>query len=311
MGWDRKPRILLLSDTNNWAWWIKSQNLKRFLSDEFDFDIVALLHNHGPIKYNDYDLAATYGWSYVNNIMKVPFERRVSGVTAHKDDKFMKSMVVPQLKKCKWVHANSIMLRNTLNEYGFKEVFYVPNGVDEVLFYEKKSISEKRDNLVVGHVGKACQAGSDSKGQKNYIEPACRKAGVEYKGHYSNYRNSTPHKQMPDFYNNLDAGIVASNTDGTPNMLLECSACARPVISNRIGNSPEFIVDGVNGFLLDKRDVDLYTEKLLYLKNNRDKLIEMGKAARKTIEEGWTWKIQAENYRKMFQDILRGVGLLK
>jgi hypothetical protein len=29
----------------------------------------------------------------------------------------------------------------------------------------------------------------------------------------------------------------------------------------------------------------------------------MGNNARKTVEEGWTWKIQAENYRKMFNDI--------
>jgi glycosyltransferase involved in cell wall biosynthesis len=51
------------------------------------------------------------------------------------------------------------------------------------------------------------------------------------------------------------------------------------------------------------KNVNDYVEKILYLKNNRDKLIEMGNNARKTVEEGWTWKIQAENYRKMFREI--------
>jgi glycosyltransferase involved in cell wall biosynthesis len=67
---------------------------------------------------------------------------------------------------------------------------------------------------------------------------------------------------------------------------------------------PEFIKDGYNGFLLDNRNVDEYVDRLKYLQNNRDKLIEMGKNARKTVEEGWTWKIQAENWRYMFKDIL-------
>jgi hypothetical protein len=29
----------------------------------------------------------------------------------------------------------------------------------------------------------------------------------------------------------------------------------------------------------------------------------MGNNARKTVEEGWTWRLQSENYRKMFHDI--------
>ena len=31
----------------------------------------------------------------------------------------------------------------------------------------------------------------------------------------------------------------------------------------------------------------------------------------KEIEEKWTWKIMAENYRNMFHDILQKIGLRK
>jgi glycosyltransferase involved in cell wall biosynthesis len=101
---------------------------------------------------------------------------------------------------------------------------------------------------------------------------------------------------------------VSSETDGTPNGALEAAACGRPIISNKIGNMPEFIVDGYNGFLVP-RNIEAYVEKLLYLKHNRTHLVEMGKNARKTIETGWTWKIQAENYRKMFRSIINSIGL--
>ena len=105
---------------------------------------------------------------------------------------------------------------------------------------------------------------------------------------------------MADIYNQMDVFIVASEEDGTPNPALEAAACGRPIISNRIGNMPEFIKDGYNGFIVGL-NIDEYIDKLNYFKNNRDKMIEMGKNARKTVEENWTWKKQAENYRTMFK----------
>ena len=113
---------------------------------------------------------------------------------------------------------------------------------------------------------------------------------------------------MVAIYQQADVFIVSSETDGTPCGALEAAACGRPIISNAIGNMPEFIKDGYNGFIVP-REVNAYIEKLKYLKENRDKLIEMGANARKTVEEGWTWKIQSENYRKMFKTILDKVGL--
>jgi len=91
--------------------------------------------------------------------------------------------------------------------------------------------------------------------------------------------------------------------DGTHNQLLEAAARGRTFIGNKIGNIPEFINKGINGYMVE-RDISQYVKKLEELKNDREKCREMGMEARKTIEEGWTWKIQAENYRKMFRELL-------
>jgi glycosyltransferase involved in cell wall biosynthesis len=311
MGWERKPRILLLSDVPNWAWAIKSNEIKTHISDEFDIDIVHLLsHNQRSFDVNRYDLYVTFGWSYVGNIRAVPMERRVSGVTAHKGKEFFKNNIAPALRNVKWHHANSILLKQELEAAGFKNVFYVPNGVNEQKFRIITPIPEKRDNLIAGHVGKKCGQGTDAKGHKNFIEPACKSAGVQYVGHYNNYKNHVPHEKMVDLYQKIDIFIVASETDGTPNGALEAAACGRPILSNDIGNMPEFIKNGYNGFIVN-RNVGEYKEKLVWCKANRDKLIEMGNNARKTIEEGWTWKIMSENYRKMFNKILLEIGVRK
>jgi glycosyltransferase involved in cell wall biosynthesis len=141
------------------------------------------------------------------------------------------------------------MLKEALEEGGIKDVYYVPNGVDENLFVEKKPVNLYSEKFVAGHVGKL--AGLGRKGQKEFLEPAAAQAGVIWKGHYNNYTNRVEHNKMVDFYQDIDAFFVASITDGTPNGALEAAACGRPVVTNRIGNMPEFIVNGVNGFLVE------------------------------------------------------------
>ena len=312
MSWERKPKILLLTDVPNWAWAIKSNQIKKYLSDEFDIEIVHLL-GVGSRGFNveNFDLYLVYGWSYCNRLNGVrPINRKISGVTAHKEKDFFRRNIVPALKTTQWHHANSILLKHELEEAGFENVFYVPNGVDEELFHEINPIPESRSNLIVGHVGKNCGQGTDAKGHTEFIEPSCKQAEVVYKGHYNNYKTQIPHSQMVDFYQGTDLFIVASKTDGTPNGALEAAACGRPILSNKIGNMPEFIVDGHNGFLID-RDVTQYIEKLLWFKEHREEMREMGKNARKTIEEAWTWKVCSENYRNMFKTILNQIGLRK
>jgi len=98
--------------------------------------------------------------------------------------------------------------------------------------------------------------------------------------------------------------LVASTEDGTPNGALEAASCGRPIISNHIGNMPEFIRDGYNGFLVDP-EPEAYAERLKYLSDHRDILKTMGRNARIVVDRWWTWRRQAENYREMFKDIIK------
>lgn len=294
----RKPKVLFMADVKNWAWWIKSKYLEKYLSDEYNIDVICVVGpgciSHYNIPANDYDLYFTFGYTYVDYILSIPRFKRVTGVTAHR----ARHVIQPQMKKAGNIHANSMMLYNELIEMGFTEAYYLPNGVDADLFRVVEPIQEKRKRIIVGHVGKECP----QKGQREYIYPAIKKAGAESITSVVTWQNKIPHNEMYQIYQKMDVFIVASTEDGTPNPALEAASCGRPIISNRIGNMPEFIEDGVNGFLVN-RDVDEYVEKINWLQNNRDKMIKMGQKARETVEKGWSWKIQSENYRNMFKEI--------
>jgi len=292
----RKPKILLICDVRNWAWWNKSIYLKKYLADEFDIEVMNI-HGKGGTGVNKkkYDIYLTYGYSFVNYLNGIPKHKKITGVTAHRP----KNMIVNQMKKCGYVHANSLLLKRELEKWGLKNVFYVPNGVDLKLFRPIKDIPLKRDKIIVGHIGKD----SNMKGQ-NIIKEAISKAGAQSFLHLNTWQNMVPYKEMYKKYQDIDVFIVASVEDGTPNPALEAMACGRPVISNNIGNMPEIIINEYNGFIV-KKDVNAYVEKIKWFSENRDKLIEMGKNARQTlIDNGWDWKSQAENYRKMFKKVL-------
>lgn len=300
---ERKPKILLISDVKGWAWWNKSEFLKEYLSDEFNIHITCAIEpqHGGHIEKGKFDLYFTYGYSYVDYVTRkgVPKDKIVTGVTAHRPHNTIRG----PMNRAGNLHANSLMLKKELENMGYTNVHYVPNGVDEKLFKVVDPIPEHRSNIVVGHVGKACKA----KGQQDYIKPAVTYAGALGFYNFNDYTKKTPLNQMWKIYNQMDVFIVASVEDGTPNPALEAAACGRPIISNRIGNMPEFIEHGVNGFLLDTRNVKEYAKYITKLGANRKLLMEMGRNARATIEKDWTWKVQAERYRDMFRKIFRRV----
>jgi glycosyltransferase involved in cell wall biosynthesis len=295
---NKKPRILFMTDVKGWAWWIKSEYIKKYLSDEFDIDIQNLLEDNGArlfhkVDQKKYDLYFSYGFSYIDFLNKVPKKKKICGVTAHR----ARHVIFPKMKKAGHHHANSMMLLRELRDMGFEKAYYVPNGVNEELFKPIKPIKKEGD-LIIGHVGKECPA----KGQKQFILPAIQSTGCKSATNLRNWKDKLSHDEMPQIYNKMDVFMVASIEDGTPNPALEAAACGRPIISNAIGNMPELIRDGWNGFIVPRK-IEAYVEKINYFKNNRNELIRMGNNARKTIEEGWTWKKQSQNYRKMFRDI--------
>jgi len=243
-----------------------------------------------------YDLYMVYGFAFVHQIKNSSNKNKcITGLTAHRK----LSQIKKAMDSLPNHHANSVLLYNELKALG-KKPFYVPNGVNEKLFHPIAPLYYNRPYLRIGHVGKK----SPQKNQASFIEPMLKSIDMEFVPHYNDYSDKIPHEQMVHKYQEFDLFIAASTEDGTPNGMLEAMACGRPVIINRIGNAPELIKDGYNGFLVEMKQQD-YIEKIRWCKKNPAAVIEMGKNARKSIiEGGWTWEMMSRNYLYMWDRIL-------
>jgi glycosyltransferase involved in cell wall biosynthesis/thioredoxin-like negative regulator of GroEL len=81
---------------------------------------------------------------------------------------------------------------------------------------------------------------------------------------------------LVEIASNCDIGIFPSIwEDCAPLVLLEMNAMRLPIIASNIGGIPDFVVDGVNGFLYEYNSVDALVATIHYCNLNRDKIEEM------------------------------------
>lgn len=119
--------------------------------------------------------------------------------------------------------------------------------------------------------------------------------------------NSIEYKYIPDILRLGDLFLCLYYSQlpnkkkfyGSPMKLFEYMSMGKPVIGNKIGQIPEIIRDGVNGFLVNSLEVDKIVKKILYAKNNKKISNLIGKNARKVVVEKYNWdnmvkKIESE-----------------
>ena len=113
-----------------------------------------------------------------------------------------------------------------------------------------------------------------------------------------------PIKLLPQYYSLASAMVqgASSEKSGTTSMSLpvkEEMCCETPAIRPDMGG--EDVQDNKTGFLVDPNNTHLLTKKIIFLLRHDALAKKMGKMARKTIKEKYTWKKTAQ----VFLDQLR------
>ena len=90
-------------------------------------------------------------------------------------------------------------------------------------------------------------------------------------------------------YAAADILFYPSFHDSLPTVILEASACGKPIIASKVGGIPEIILHNKTGLLFepyDKKSLSNYFRILL-----EDELLKkkLGRNARKRIEERFNW----------------------
>jgi glycosyltransferase involved in cell wall biosynthesis len=96
--------------------------------------------------------------------------------------------------------------------------------------------------------------------------------------------NVVPYLQAMDIF------VLPSLTETSSLATMEAMSVGLPVVVTPVGNIREYIVDGKNGLIFARQDVDELSEKLAYLLKHPKTMKSLGKNARHTIAKDYSWQ---------------------
>jgi glycosyltransferase involved in cell wall biosynthesis len=118
---------------------------------------------------------------------------------------------------------------------------------------------------------------------------------VHFPGHVSQ-------TDLPRYYRSSDLYLSASHSDGSSVSLLEAMACGLPALVSDIPGNQEWITPGVQGWWFPDGDYHTMAERIVQAVEQRERLPEMGRAARLLAEQRADWE-------RNFPELLRAYEL--
>jgi phosphatidylinositol alpha-1,6-mannosyltransferase len=73
--------------------------------------------------------------------------------------------------------------------------------------------------------------------------------------------------------------------EGLGVVLLEAAASGAPCVTGRSGGTPEAVLDGSTGFVVDAKDPDQLSDRIAWLLEHPERAIEMGLAGREHVRK--------------------------
>jgi glycosyltransferase involved in cell wall biosynthesis len=102
-----------------------------------------------------------------------------------------------------------------------------------------------------------------------------------------------------------DLCILISHSEGFPLSILEAMSLDLPIIASNVGGIGEQVIDGYNGFLIQRYDVQNLTDKIKLLMNNPTLRREMGENSRTFYEKEFKLDKMVDKTLAVYQSILK------
>lgn len=295
-------KILILADVPGWAYDRRAKALKKYAPPGWEVDI-----RYGcevkSIDFRPYDLVFDIDYSAAAHTRQW---MRNSGAKA----KFVVSHNADQ-HRCHEVYHRNRRIADLIifNNYAAYKCFgmapgtcNISNGVDLDDFHPTGA--DRSDSAL-------WTGGEGKKGHKDFLKPFCEKypeVNVTTKPISSNtWKDGTPTKElwgtdrMREFYNSSKVVLCFSETDATPNYVLEGMACGLVPVTVRVGNAMEFGRHNENVIFVD-RDWDDFKTGIDLAISDYDYL---SREALATISH-WGWETRSNLFFDVFQRLIQG-----
>ena len=117
------------------------------------------------------------------------------------------------------------------------------------------------------------------------------------------FTGSRPQWELHRYYSAADAAVSVPHYEPFGMTPLEAMACATPVVGSKVGGIKTSVADGESGYLIPPKDPEALVGRLLHLLSDEVLRDRMGRAARRRIEEHYTWERVATLAAAAFSEV--------
>ena len=210
-----------------------------------------------------------------------------------------------------------------LEEYGLRkeDVVVVGNGVDTNTF---KPIARKTGRKYVLYTGRlsyrkglfdltrcaryVCREHDDVRFVITGKGPLLRKLqksvkdfGIQDRVHFIGHVSK---EELVRLLQNATVFAFPSHYEGLPTSLLEAMACGLPIVATEVSGNKDLIRDRRNGILVPSQNPQEMARGISRLLCNQDESERLGKEARRTVEENYTWEKIAERMLGCYEKVV-------
>lgn len=98
--------------------------------------------------------------------------------------------------------------------------------------------------------------------------------------------------------------VITSQSEGLPMSIIEAMMCGLPIVSSNINDIPDIIEHGVNGYLVEFGDVNLFATKLKLLLSDLTLVKKMGDASSSKIDFLFKTQYSYEKVEEIWDELL-------
>jgi glycosyltransferase involved in cell wall biosynthesis len=109
---------------------------------------------------------------------------------------------------------------------------------------------------------------------------------------------------VTDVFHSLDVFVQSSDTEGTPNAVLEAMALEVPVVATSVGGTVDLITDGVHGRLVPRRHPDALAAAIARTLDDPAASASQVAAARKRVEQELSFARRMETVEKIYEELV-------
>lgn len=101
-----------------------------------------------------------------------------------------------------------------------------------------------------------------------------------------------------------EIGVLSSSSEGFSNAIIEYMAAALPVVATEVGGAREAILEGETGHLVGTGDASSMASRIIDLLSDPERAAEMGKRARRVVEERFSSAALLERTHRLYDRLL-------